>query len=380
MKSGNRNLFRLTRFVLLKLPIVFKFLARFRKSHLRILIIKTDAIGDYILFRNYLELIRQSEKFKDYTITLLGNELWKELALEYDSKFADNFLFIKTDDLYYSPWNTFKLGYRLYKNNYGIVLQPSYTRLLVNDGLAALTAAKQIIGFCGDNEGIAPRYKTKTDEFYSKLIDLPAAVNFEFYRSAFFFETVLNTPVFLTSPTLGSFNKNAKHIVIFPGAGNSKRGWQKENFLEVIRLIFEHDPSFIVYIAGGNDETENGNYLEKKIAVKNVHNLTGKTSLLQLVEIIGNARLVISNETSAVHIASATKTPAVCILGGGHFGRFAPYPDNMAEKLICVYEKMECYNCNWNCKFETPPSEPFPCISTINIKHVWQQVLQILTV
>ena len=46
-----------------------------------VLIIFLDAIGDYILFRNFLSEIRESSKFKDYTITLLGCEKFKDFAL-----------------------------------------------------------------------------------------------------------------------------------------------------------------------------------------------------------------------------------------------------------------------------------------------------------
>jgi hypothetical protein len=85
--AQNRNLFRLTRFILLKLPYLFRFLARFRKPAKRLLIIKTDAIGDFILFRNFIEEVKLSLKYRDYEIELLGNELWKDLVLAYDSRY-----------------------------------------------------------------------------------------------------------------------------------------------------------------------------------------------------------------------------------------------------------------------------------------------------
>ncbi len=45
MDIKNRKLFRLTRFVLLKLPAVFRFFALFLKPAKRLLLIKTNAIG-----------------------------------------------------------------------------------------------------------------------------------------------------------------------------------------------------------------------------------------------------------------------------------------------------------------------------------------------
>jgi ADP-heptose:LPS heptosyltransferase len=373
----NRNLFRITRIVLLKFPPLFRFFSKFRKSQKRLLIIKTGAIGDYILFRNYLEIVRNSEKFNDYTITLLGNELWQDLALHYDDAFVDDFIFINPESLYETPLKTWKLGRKLFKNNYELVLLPSYTRYLITDGLAALTGTKKIIGFDGDDEGIAPWYKAKTDKFYARRLILPLNIDFEFERSKFFFETVLNLRIAIKSPEI-RFNKGDKYgIVIFTGAGNFKRQWEKEKFLALIKLI-QSKSSQSIYLAGEANGVETGAYLAGNLPPNSIINLTGKTSLPQLVQLIGNASLVIANETSAIHIAATTNTKSVCILGGGHFERFAPYPDYIQNKPVCVFEKLECYYCNWNCQFKTNKMEPFPCISILSTEQVWQEVLLLL--
>lgn len=103
MLIENRNLFRLTRFVLLKFPAIFKFFAKFRRQQKRLLIIKTDAIGDYILFRNFIEVVKRSDLYRDYEIDLLGNVLWQDIALKYDQPYIENFIFIKANALYGSP-------------------------------------------------------------------------------------------------------------------------------------------------------------------------------------------------------------------------------------------------------------------------------------
>jgi ADP-heptose:LPS heptosyltransferase len=374
---GNRNLFRLSRFVLLKVPLLFRFLAKLRPAKNRLLIIKTDAIGDYILFRNYLEVVRKSEKFKGYHITLLGNTLWRDLALNYDSDFVDEFLFISPEPLYHSPLKTLQLGWHIFKNNYAFVLQPSSTRLLITDGLAGLSGAKEIIGFESDNEGIRPKYKAKTDRFYSQTLVLPGAICFEFDRTRFFFESVLGCKIGISSPFISVSKSTEKSIVIFPGAGVAKRGWEREKFLGLIQRIKQQTQA-PVYLAGGPGELAISNYLTENIPPGSVINLVGKTSLTQLVELIGKATLVIANETSAVHIAAATQTASVCILGGGHFGRFAPYPQSMEYAPSCLFERMECFNCNWHCIYKTADDEPFPCISAVSIEKVWADVQAVL--
>src|ERR1700709_434902 len=96
----NRNLFRITRFLILCLPPIFRSLAQLRTPGKRLLIIKTDAIGDYILFRNFIEIIRNSVLYKDYEIDLLGNPRWRDTAEKYDGQYVNRFIFIDSDAFY----------------------------------------------------------------------------------------------------------------------------------------------------------------------------------------------------------------------------------------------------------------------------------------
>jgi len=375
--AQNRNLFRLTRFILLKMPGLFRFFAQFRSPQKRLLIIKTDAIGDYILFRNFIEVVNASDEHKEYRIDLLANELCRDIVLNYDDPFIGQSFFIKPDALYHKPLKTLKIGWQLFMQNYEIVLQPTYARTLINDGMAGMAAANQLFGFDGDTERINPKYKIKTDRFYSEKFVLPESLLFEFDRTRFFFETLLKRVVELYGPSIQFNQTEAKGIVIFPGAGVFKRSWEADKFVELIQLIRQQTDK-PVYLVGGPSEISIGNHIGQQLSEGAVVNLINKTSLPQLIDLIGNADLIVSNETSAIHIAAATKTQAVCILGGGHFGRFAPYPEYMENKPICVYHKMECFNCNWNCIYITREDEPYPCIGHVSLDAVWQEVKSLL--
>lgn len=373
MEIKNRNLFRLTRFVIFKVSFLFRLLAKFRPSKKRILIIKTDAIGDYILLRNFIEIISESERFNGYEVHLLGNPLWRDIALAYDTTYVSRFIFVKDAELYESPFKLLKLGWKLFANNYSVVLQPTSTRRLINDAIVGFTGANQVAGFEGDTTGILPRYKIKTDKFYSQLLPLPPEIYFEFDRNRYFFEQVLDEKLTINGPHIQTKERYRNGIVIFPGAGSVKRGWEKEKFLDLTERILAKT-SQPIYITGGTGETAIAKYLVDHLPGTDIINLTAKTSLPELIEIIGSANLLISNETSAIHIAAATKTPSVCILGGGHFERFAPYPTHMDYGPLCVYERMECFNCNWNCIYQTPENAPNPCVSIITLEQVWNAV------
>jgi len=378
MDIKNRKLFRLTRFVLLKLPAVFRFFALFRKPAKRLLLIKTDAIGDYVIFRNFIEILKKSEKYRDYQIDLLGNKIWRDLNEAYDKQYLNETYFIDNPNSFYeAPLKTLKQGWQLFKNRYEVVLHPTYTRLFMTDGFAALTAAKQIIGYESDNEGIFPRYKKKTDKFYSRLLPLPQESYFEFNRNVFFFETVLGEKIDLKVPYFSTNIGTKNGIAILPGAGAFKRGWEGDKFLELIKRLLQqtNEP---IYLIGGPSEVKHGEFLMQNLSAGSIENHINKTTVPQLVDIIAGSSLLIANETSAIHMAVATQTPSVCILGGGHFERFAPYPAGTPNAPVCVYEKMPCYYCNWICIYKTEANEPFPCISAVTLENVWGAVLPLI--
>ncbi|EKE03253.1 MAG: Glycosyl transferase family 9 [uncultured bacterium] len=77
-------------------------------------------------------------------------------------------------------------------------------------------------------------------------------------------------------------------------------------------------------------------------------NLTNKTTMIEAIKLIQNAKLVIGNETGFTHLAYLSGIPTVCVLSGGHYERFLPWDDFNVE---CVYSSMDCFQCNWDCKY-----------------------------
>lgn len=370
----NKKKFKKVRFILLKVSRFFIFLAKFRKPAKRILLVKIDAIGDYILFRNFIEELKTSDKYKGYEIDLLGNSAWKDLALKYDSAFISDFYFIQVDPLYKQPSRVMKLGWFLFKKKYTAVIQSTYSRDLLSSGLSALAAGKENIAYNCEN-GPHYEYKKQMDKLFTRLIYLPDEIHHEYERNIYFFEQITGKQILpYNRLTLPVSTTQKKGILIFPGSSYYKRNWEKEKFLEIIKRLLNETSEHIT-IAGGPSEVPVASYLTGHLPSSDrLTDLTGKSSLPQLVQLIADSGLVVSNETSAVHIAAACQTPVICIQGGGHFERFTPYPLKMNFRPICVFEPMECFNCNWNCKYYNDFPEPFPCILKISTQEVWDKI------
>jgi ADP-heptose:LPS heptosyltransferase len=103
--------------------------------------------------------------------------------------------------------------------------------------------------------------------------------------------------------------------------------------------------------------------------------------LSQLAAIVARAQLVLTNETSALHIAAAYGVPTICILGGGHYGRFMPYQVELTGGRTlprAIIHQMPCFGCGWECIYERPKGAPVPCIEQIDVADVWQAVSDII--
>ena len=74
-------------------------------------------------------------------------------------------------------------------------------------------------------------------------------------------------------------------------------------------------------------------------------------SLIDFISVINSVLGVISVETATAHIAVALNRPTVGIIGGGHYGYFAPW--DYSSSQIWVTNKMDCFHCNWECIYNT---------------------------
>ena len=309
-----------------------------------LLLIRLDSIGDYILVRNFLKTFREKGKFQNYKITLCGNILWKEIAEEFDKDIINDFLWIERKYFYDSPVYRHKFLKDIYEKGFEVAIDMTFTReLLYGDSIIKTSNAKIKVGSEGSLEKHTSwKRKLLTNKYYTKLIPASHDNLFEFLRNKIFFERLLDVKIDLNKPTLPKsivtpfFSFNKKYAVLFPGATSLLRRWKQHNFSEILKYIIQRY-DFVVVIAGGENETQIAETLISGINDFDAINMVGKTSLPQLIDLIRNAEILISNDTGATHIAVSVDTPFVCVSNGNHFGRFHPYPQEIYDKAYYIY-------------------------------------------
>ena len=85
--------------------------------------------------------------------------------------------------------------------------------------------------------------------------------------------------------------------------------------------------------------------------------------LSAFVGLVAKAGLVLTAESSGAHIAAALDKPVMVLIGGGHYGWFAPW--RRSAKQVWLTRKLPCFDCNWRC----PYPEPF-CLTKISTAEV----------
>jgi len=259
-------------------------------------------------------------------------------------------------------------------------IQTTYSReFRLGDSLIRAMGAMLRIGSTGDLSNITSWQKKISDKWYSQLITAKEEPLMELQRNAEYMRGLglrnftAGTP---SLPSLANLPENLMieqpYFIIFPGASFPGKLWPVERFGEVL-LKLNGSNSGIAVLCGSRQERA---LCARIIDLSGTEalNLAGETTLPELVEVIRRAKFLVGNDTSAIHIAAAVGTPSICILGGGHYGRFLPYVVESGGHImpVPVVHQMDCFGCDWKCTQTHVRDGAFPCILRIPVHEVFQ--------
>jgi ADP-heptose:LPS heptosyltransferase len=350
----------------------------------KVLIVRPDAIGDFVLWLDAAQGTRRLYPSEEYRITLLGNRIWTDLAERLP--FFDEVIHLDRSRFLRNPAYRSRILREVRRSGFDVVIHPVFSReFLHGDSIVRASGARERIGSTGDCSNQGPFLKRISDRWYTRLV--PASKgplmelerNAEFLRGLGLYEFRCSAPELPGfPPSLGTSNLPGRYV-LFPGAGKPEKQWPLEKFARLAERI-HHATDWIGIVCGGPGEEDLGESLIR-YADAPLENQAGRTSLTELVSIIAGARLLVGNDTSVIHIATAVSTPSVCILGGGHYGRFLPYRTEVETDRplpVPVVYPMECFHCNWVCIYNPKPGEAAPCILNVSVDAVWDAVRKLL--
>ena len=359
------------------------YLPTFAKKRDGVLLIRLDLIGDFVLWLDSAQTYRRL--YPKQRITIAVNSACADLARalpHWDEVLSINVQQMRTSYIY-----RLATLIRLRRGNFSVAIQPTFSREFVGDLAIRASLASERIGYDGDVNNLSRIVKDKTDSWYTRLVPndprqiMELNINSHFVRELGAYDFQAKLPVIPTTITpRARLQFTSSYIVVAPGASWGPKMWPVANFAQVITKLIKQFNIQVVF-CGGQADQQVCHELHDLISTNNSSDLSGKTSLPELVEVIRDAKLLITNDSAPVHIAAAVGTPSVCILGGGHFGRFLPYPvdltPNAQHPLVCSVQ-MPCFGCKWRCTYSISETEAVPCISTVAVTDVHEACHKLL--
>ena len=345
------------------------------------LVVRMDGIGDMVLFRTSLDHYAEVFGVEKTDITVLGCESWEAIT---DEVFGDyRVLTINEHSFARWPLYRFWVSLRVRALNPAISVCDSYLRrAMMADSLAWVSGAPRIVSslpFIGERTRAEYLYYLSQVDEVVPTGDYPTH---EIVRHYNFLSAVAGREIRPEAPSISwrgtrppenFIPADAPYAILNPGSNEYGRRWPLAKYLELAERLT--DKGLHVLFVGGRGERPG----DIKSQNSRIVDLIGRTDLPQLLDLMNHAALVVSNDTGPAHLSIALGTPTVVVVGGGHFGCFVPYPEEVRPGHACfVYHRMDCYHCFWNCPKRASKFEVFPCVEAVGIDQVWAETENLL--
>lgn len=274
----------------------------------KILVIRVDHIGDVITTIPSLRTLRKA--FPNAKISMMLRSSTKDLLVNYP--------YINELIIYDAPWfrgkkdfnifKTFKFLRSLRKKDFGLVID--FKGDLRNIFLAYLSKAKYRLAY--DVKG-GDFLLTHIADYRKELVH-SIDRNLDVLKKLGIETKDRNLELWIPQEIKKKIKlPEKKFVVINPGSGGPKKLWTSEGFAKVADHIASRYKTEIV-LTGSPDEAKLTDGIESLMSFKPL-NLAGKTSLLELAEIIKRAKIFISTDSGPMHIAVAVGTPTIALFG-----------------------------------------------------------------
>lgn len=178
-----------------------------------------------------------------------------------------------------------------------------------------------------------------------------------------------------------SFKLKKPYILICPFTAWGTKMWFADRWVEVIGALTRssHDVTIAIVGPSGQREKVITDTLMQRlptVSKDQVQNLVGRTNLSDLKGLFSEASLVLTNDSSNTHFASAFNVPTVTIFGPT-VPEFGFQPLAQRHQIIQPSSALDCRPCSAHGP-QTCPKRHFRCMDSISAESVIQAARELL--
>lgn len=161
-------------------------------------------------------------------------------------------------------------------------------------------------------------------------------------------------------------NREKNLVVIAPGSKWFTKKWPLEYFNVVIKELERREDTTVVVVGGKEEMLLNIPLSERSI------DLRGKTTLLELAEVISRANIVVTNDSSPIHIASSFPKVRILAIFGPTVKELGFFPWSRNSRVFQV-EGLGCRPCSMH-GGDFCPKKHFKCMLEIRPEMVLEEI------
>ncbi|MFH1269454.1 MAG: lipopolysaccharide heptosyltransferase II [Candidatus Omnitrophota bacterium] len=329
----------------------------------RILVLRTDRIGDVLLSTPVIKTLRDS--YPNVYITVMVSPHAKDIVD--GNPCLDEVIIYDKEGKHKSWLGSLKFSRKLKKKRFdlALILHPTNRAHLVTffAGIRRRVGYDRKLGFLlTDKIKHTKQFGEKNESEYT--LDLVRYLGIEPQEKKLFMPVKAESEAWVEELFKEEgIKKGDKLLALHPGASCPSKIWPNDRFAEVADRLNEIH-GFKVLVISGPKDLALAESVIKHMQSPSI-NLAGKTSVSQLASVLKRCSLFISNDSGPVHIAVAVGTPVISIFGRNQKGlsplRWGP----IGKKDKVLHKEVGCIEClAHNC------TKKFACLSAITADDV----------
>ncbi|MBN1633017.1 MAG: glycosyltransferase family 9 protein [Ignavibacteria bacterium] len=335
----------------------------------KILIIQTAFIGDVILTLPVVQVLKkQMECELDFlcipkTADLLKNNRYVDNIIIYDKRARDRGI-----------KKLLRLSNRIRFKKYDIIISPHRS------------ARSTFIAYRGKSE-MSISYDISTFSFlYNKTVKYIKNIheirrNLKLLVPLGIYEDSIIKPEIFCSESDGKvvslllkkyiISEGDRFVTFSPGTVWMTKRYPPDKFIRLLDLLT--DKNFKVILIGGKEDIEICRFIKEKTINQDVFNSAGKLTLTQSAELLRRSSLLVTNDSSPLHLANSVGTKVIAIYGAT-IPEFGFYPYGKNDKIFQV-NGLKCRPCSIH-GLNKCPVKTLDCLERIREEEIAEEILK----